>query len=699
MANLEFNYIFIALICIFSIILVLMVTRKVVEKKLRVVPKGFGRLSSVLFVTLSLLLLLVGFWLDSTFQKNGREEYFEMSLHMGKLFANELKSDNHEYFNEKSQMEDDKFTRILNKMYNWQKDIPEIQSVYTLKRNQNKDVYFVFAPATDYNNDGRINGEIEEQVAIGTIFTENKSETERALSGKFTLQEAPARDKWSYCITAFQPIYNQAGEVDAVLGIDFDGVKYMDQIKAERWKVLSLFIFAFVVNVMLFILSLYSHAEKILLKMHKVELNKIAYFDELTGLPNRYYLHRFLHFNYLGKNKVAFLLIGIEGLNAIDDLMGYSKGEDAFLSAVKRIQVNRSIKTMLTRWSDKDLIIILKGFLSEEEVYAIAKSITQLFSSPIRLENRDFYVSAKIGISQYPLDGSDWRKLVKKADMARAQLKKGDNETVAFFKESFLPELHEKLDLELELQEAVIKEQFVVYYQPQFDLVNDKLVGMEALVRWVHPVKGLISPLKFIPLAEELNLINTIGLFVLKVACIQIKILNEDLGTRLSVSVNLSSVQFQHPDLVESIKGILQETQFDPTLLDLEITEGSLFNFEKSSRILEDIKRLGIRISLDDFGSGYSSLGYLNKLQFDRLKIDKVFLSNIPNEDGTLMSSIVNLGHSLNLKVLAEGAETKEQVQFLKRVSCDEVQGYYFAKPLPFKELKDYLYSKLSKVT
>lgn len=667
-----------------------MVAKKLVKRKLSDPPREFGKIPSFLFVFTSIFLVFAGYRVDLTLKEIEYNEYYEMANSIGNVLRNELRNEGHATLNQSNEIKSNVYSHILEKMSEWQNNLPEVQSVYTLKMKDNGDIYFVVAPATDYNRDGRISGQLERLVPIGTQYNEVVPQIKKAFDGKFVMQKTPTFDQWGYSIRAFTPIFDREGKVDAVLGIDFDGNQFERKMN-ESWKVITLIGLIFLVNILIYILALLSKAESFLSKKHQNELNRMAYFDELTGLPNRNYLKRLIQLDEWGEERVGILLFGFEGLDAIDDLLGHSKCDNVYMASIKRIQASLHENMMLVRWSEREHLVIIKGYSLEKDVLCFAETTVKQFSTSIHIGSKDFYISPKFGISFYPKDGTDWNTLVKNADIARSHINFENDKRVLVYNRSLLPEFHEKRDIELELHHAVLTEQFEVYYQPQISLTTGKIIGMEALVRWNHPTKGIISPLKFIPLAEELHLINPIGLWVLRKACIQTMQLNQSFGLSLRVSVNLSSVQLQHPNLLQNIKDILQETEFDPKQLDLEITEGSLFNFEKSTQVLEDIKQLGIHISLDDFGAGYSSLSYLKKLKIHRLKIDRIFLSNIPNEEDTLMSSIVTLGHNLNLRVLAEGAETEEQVNFLKTIQCDEVQGYFFAKPLPFEVFMEYL--------
>jgi EAL domain-containing protein (putative c-di-GMP-specific phosphodiesterase class I) len=300
------------------------------------------------------------------------------------------------------------------------------------------------------------------------------------------------------------------------------------------------------------------------------------------------------------------------------------------------------------------------------------------------LDGNEVVVTCSIGISISPSDGADLSILMKNAAAARSRSREQGGDSVRFYTGDMNARALKRFTLETGLRRAIEREEFEVYYQPKVDIYSGKICGSEALVRWHHPEIGLISPLEFIPLAEETGLILPLGEWVLSTAVAQTKKWNDD-GFDLSVAVNLSVRQLQHTGLAEIVLGIVEASQLEPRLLNLEITESSVIqNAETASASLWKLKEKGIQVSLDDFGTGYSSLSYLKKLPIDVIKIDKSFINDLPNDadDAALTIAIISLGHNLRLKVVAEGVEKEEQLQFLRRLGCDEYQGFYFSKPV-----------------
>lgn len=311
--------------------------------------------------------------------------------------------------------------------------------------------------------------------------------------------------------------------------------------------------------------------------------------------------------------------------------------------------------------------------------------IFEALKSPFVIENHEIFVTANIGISVAPEDGRDSQTLLKNAGAALTRAKQ---QTTANSREFYAPDMNVKamkrLALEKSMRRAFERDEFRVFYQPKIDLDTNLIIGMEALVRWQHPELGFIPPDDFIPLAEETGLILPLGEWILRTACAQTKVWQDE-GFDLDIAVNFSACQFEQQNLTETINRIIRETGINPELLNLELTESSIMrNAESAVEILRELKKTGIRVSIDDFGTGYSSLSYLKRLPIDVLKIDKSFVMHVTTnpEDAALVIAIISLAHNLRLKVVAEGIETEEQLRFLHLLRCDEGQGYFFSKPI-----------------
>lgn len=429
-------------------------------------------------------------------------------------------------------------------------------------------------------------------------------------------------------------------------------------------------------------------------------LQKAAYHDYLTGLPN-YRLLKICIQDALEKAKQNHSLVGIifldlDRFKMVNDTFGHATGDLLLKYIAKIIVTCLSEKETVSRIGGDEFSILLPTISKREEAVLVAKKIMKALENPVIIKGYKIPISASIGISFFPEDGADADNLIKRADRAMHRVKQHEKNNYAIYAKNEDDQLANQIVFENELRKALNREEFVVYYQPKINIQFGTLSGVEALVRWNHPDKGLMAPGSFIPQAEETGLIIQIGEFVLRQACKQCVTWQSIGFPPIPISVNLSTRQFLQPTLVSNIEKVIKETGINPELLELEITESMSMDMSGSLIILQELKELGVRISVDDFGTGYSSLNYLRQLPIDRVKIDKSFINDMtvdPNNEA-IVATIINMAHNLKLSVTAEGAETEEQVKYLQKHLCDEIQGYYFSKPIPAKEF-EMKYSKI----
>jgi EAL domain-containing protein (putative c-di-GMP-specific phosphodiesterase class I) len=344
--------------------------------------------------------------------------------------------------------------------------------------------------------------------------------------------------------------------------------------------------------------------------------------------------------------------------------------------------------------SGEEFALLVSGVSRPESAVKIAQKVQEALKSPFNFDGHELYVTVSVGIGLYPDDGEDAPTILQNTGVALAGAKQQGGDNYQFYRADMNDQALKRLGLENNLRGAVERDEFVVYYQPQINTETSQLVGMEALVRWQHPELGLISPMEFIPLAEETGLIVPIGEWVLRTACAQNKAWQEAGFAPLQVSVNFSPRQFQQPDLVEQVRRAVGDAGLEPRYLGIELTESSVMkDAELTIKTLRQLKETGVQVSIDDFGTGYSSLSYLKRFPVDILKIDISFVRNSTTDpkDAAIVRAIITLAHSLNLKVIAEGVETKEQLRFLSSLRCDEVQGYLFGTPLPAEAFRQIL--------
>ena len=425
------------------------------------------------------------------------------------------------------------------------------------------------------------------------------------------------------------------------------------------------------------------------------QLSYLAYYDILTTLPNRTLFMDHLDLAIAGANRhgnlMALLFLDLDHFKEINDTLGHPIGDLLLQETAGRLLGCMRDTDTVARLGGDEFAIIQTDLAGLEGAEILAQKIIEAISRPFLLDGNEVYTSTSIGVTVYPLEDVSPEQLLKNADMAMYAAKAQGRNNFQFFSPAMNVEAHKRMDLQTGLRQALEHGELMLHYQPKVNLQSGEIVGAEALLRWRHPEKGLIPPLEFIPVAEESGLIVPIGEWALKQACQQIKSWQRLGLPALRVSVNLSAVQFKRQNLVETITTALREADLEPRYLELEITESLLMQTARDTvDTLECLRCLDVLVSIDDFGTGYSSLNYLKRLPVDILKIDRSFIDEIPddNDDIAITKAIISLSHHRNLRVIAEGVETRAQADFLRANGCDEVQGYYFSKPLPVEEFE-----------
>ena len=424
------------------------------------------------------------------------------------------------------------------------------------------------------------------------------------------------------------------------------------------------------------------------------QITYIAYHDTLTGLPNRNLLNELLvHSITLAErnNKcMAVLFLDIDGFKMINDSKGHGMGDQILQEVAERLLKTLRKSDVIARHGGDEFIVIIEELDNCSGVELIANKIINCFQEPFHLENQDYFLTTSVGVAVYPADGQTPDMLIKNADIAMYKAKENGKNQYLFCTPVMKDVANETMELSTNLYRAIEKNELELYYQPQLSCHNNQIMGVEALIRWRHPVMGLISPAKFIPIAEKTGLILPIGEWVLRTACQQNKKWQEQGLPKIRMGVNLSLRQFHNNDLLNLVESVLKETKLAPQYLELEITE-TIAMKEKSYIIntLNAFRQIGVSIAIDDFGTEYSSLSYLKHLPVDRLKVAMQFIRGIgiDHKDEALAKGIIVLAKSIGMNVIAEGVETKEQLEFLKNHNCDEIQGYYFFKPLAEAEM------------
>jgi diguanylate cyclase (GGDEF)-like protein/PAS domain S-box-containing protein len=433
-------------------------------------------------------------------------------------------------------------------------------------------------------------------------------------------------------------------------------------------------------------------------KRDEAMLQFLANHDQLTKLPNRNQFAQRLADAIARaaryKHRVGVLFIDLDRFKNVNDTLGHESGDTLLIAVAERFREALRETDTVARLGGDEFTVVLEEIGDAGEIAATAQRLLETLGAPFDVQGQEVFASASIGISIYPDDGADAASLLRNADMAMYRAKEMGKNTFQFFTREATIASVARLQLENSLRRAIERGEFILHYQPMMDLTSLQIVGMEALVRWMHPDLGMVPPAQFIPLAEETGLIVQIGNWVLEQACRRTRALNQAGNLNLTVSVNLSARQFRRRDLAQSVAAVLAATGLPPSQLELEVTESSVMDDQEAAVLtLSALKAMGVHFSVDDFGTGYSSLSQLKRFPIDSLKIDQSFVRDIPadQDDAAIVSAIVAMGHRLRLKLIAEGVETPEQLAFLKALGCDLVQGYLFGKPMPEDEFVAFL--------
>ncbi|MBU5441543.1 EAL domain-containing protein [Paenibacillus sp. MSJ-34] len=421
----------------------------------------------------------------------------------------------------------------------------------------------------------------------------------------------------------------------------------------------------------------------------------LSNYDDMTGLPNRkqFMDHLDNALELYRDRYIAVLYLDLDRFKLINDSFGQEFGDMLLMQVAERLTRCVTERDMVARMDGDEFALFFVDVESESEALQKGELITQLLEEPFVLQDHPFLLTASIGIAMNEDRNDDPGSLIKKANIALTLVKEQGRNNYRGYSPDMNMKSLERLTLQHDLRKAMSNREFVLHYQPQIEMETGRIVGAEALLRWNHPVKGMVSPSVFIPLAEENGLIVPLGEWVLEEACRQNKAWQDAGLPPIPVSVNLSVRQFLLQNLYEKVEHVLKKTGLDARYLDLEITESMTMDVDRASHCLMELSKLGIRISIDDFGTGYSSLSYLKNFSINRLKIDRSFVRDImqdPN-DAAIVAAIIAMAHNLNLQVIAEGVETEEQLDFLKEHRCDEIQGYYYSPPVPVQQLEEML--------
>ncbi len=436
------------------------------------------------------------------------------------------------------------------------------------------------------------------------------------------------------------------------------------------------------------------------IKSSEEQITYLAYHDALTALPNRRLFNDRLEVAIATASRknqrLALLFLDLDNFKHINDGLGHAAGDELLQETARRLRRKVREEDTVARLGGDEFILLLVGIQEAEYAAVVAQRILDDLARPFLLRGKELYLSASVGVTLFPDDGSEAESLVSNADMAMYRAKTAGRNNYKLFTPALNEKVQRRMALEGALRQAIGNQEFLVHYQPKVELAGGRVVGMEALVRWERPGHGLVSPGEFIPLAEDTGQIVAIGRWVLDQACRQAQAWNQGGHRDLAVSVNLSPRQFQQKDLVPMVTETLGASGLDPRNLELEVTESMLMSsVDEAIVTLGELSDLGVRLSMDDFGKGYSNLYYLKRFPMDTLKIDRSFVQDVATEpdDASIVDTIINMSKSLGLKVIAEGVENHDQLRFLKERRCDQMQGYLFSRPLPSEGISQMLAS------
>jgi diguanylate cyclase (GGDEF)-like protein/PAS domain S-box-containing protein len=421
-----------------------------------------------------------------------------------------------------------------------------------------------------------------------------------------------------------------------------------------------------------------------------LEMLHSAEHDFLTGLPNRLLLgdriSQAIALAARHQNKVAVLYLDLDGFKHINDSLGHSTGDRLLQSATTRLQHCVRVTDTVSRQGGDEFVVLLSEVNRWEDAAILARRMLDSLAKAHEIDQHDLHITASIGVSVYPDDGLNAEALIKNADTAMYQAKENGRNNYQFFKPAMYERAAERQSIEASLARAIERQELALHYQPKVNLKTGEITGAEALVRWTHPTRGPIPPAQFISVAEDCGLILPIGKWVLREACRQAKAWKDVGFSAGTMAVNISAAEFRGETFLEDVFAILADTGLDPQSLELELTESVLMKrVEIAETTLGVLRKKGIRVAIDDFGTGYSSLSYLRRFPIDALKIDQSFIRQITEtpDETSIVTAVISMGQSLKLRVIAEGVETQAEAAFLRAHQCDEVQGYYFSRPVP----------------
>jgi diguanylate cyclase (GGDEF)-like protein len=473
------------------------------------------------------------------------------------------------------------------------------------------------------------------------------------------------------------------GDIMNIMGYDI----------VNNWEMSILFNSSLLMGI---IFSVYGFLKAIIKREELLkEITHTAFNDSLTELPNKKDIEKNIQRALLEDKKFTILFIDLDKFKFINDSLGHRHGDYILKKVARRIKKNIREDDYLARYGGDEFLVILNDIESENEISEIAKKIVCRFKRPFELEETTVHITCSIGICLYPKNGNDMETLMENVQIAMHKTKEKQGNGYLFYNDNMHSQVKNKFDIAESLRIGIQKDEFILHYQPKVDIRTNEITGVEALVRWNHTKKGMIYPNEFIEIAEETGFIKTLDKHILKLACLQIRNWIDRGKEPINISVNISPKLLQEENFIPYVESVIESTNIDPKYISIEIIEtAAMEDKEYVYNILNILRRKGIKILLDDFGKGYSSLSYLKDLPIDKVKIDKLFVDEIcfNNINRTIMKAIIDMSKALNLKVLAEGVETVDQLNLLEELECQSYQGYLYSKPVSIENLEKMIY-------
>ncbi len=599
--------------------------------------------------------------------------------------------------------DDPTYLTLVGAQVHWLRMNPSIADIYTIRRHPDGTHYLMVDSETDYDGNGRIEGETEARTPIGEIIETDYDLVEAAFAGKPTFADVPIRDRWGVWVSAYAPMYNAAGEVEAVLGVDYDADQWLASIAWSRLSTLGFFGMFVLLQVTSSGVMQLTRSEleqrrraEQAARASEARLRIEAMEDKLTGLPNRRMLTQHLaralaRASAHPDHHAAVLFLDFDRFKIINDSLGHEIGDMLLIGIAQRLRSGLEQDSapglkIAARLGGDEFIVLLDGIHRAGDAAAVATRLMQALSRPYSLSDHEVHVTASIGITTTHVGYHSPEAMLRDADTAMYRAKAAGKGRYILFDQRMHEEAMERLTMENELRHAIERGELMLLYQPIVSLETGRTDGFEAVVRWRRSNGVIVERQEFLPLAEEVGQIVPIGLWVLRTACQQLaRWQREPDLADVTLSVPLPHRQLATPDLVSQVRRMIEETGANPERLKLQVAESTMMEDpDLWQAVFEELRALGMALHMVDFGTGYSSLNCLHRFPIDGVKIDRGFINNVGDrrDYAAVVNAIISLAHNLNISLVAEGVETADQVAMLQALGCDQGQGAFFGLPL-----------------